>query len=331
MSSRTVLAIAALSLCSATASAQQGASRQASAQAVFEDAKKLMAKHDYAAACPKFADSQQLDPAPGTQFNLADCYENAGQTASAWATFKSAAASYKAHNRPEWESKARERAAALEPRLSKLTIVVGATGAIAGLEVIRDGAPVVASERGNPIPLDPGTHTIEVSAPGKTKWTKSLTVAPDGEQQTVTLPALENAPAAAREPPPREPERTSTSATSPQPSGQKTIGLVVVGVGVVGIVIGSITGLMAISKNKTSTDACPSDGACGNPDAVDANRSASTLGTVSTIGFIAGGTALVAGGVLFFTAPKAASPTARLRVAPSGGPGALGMMVAGAW
>src|SRR5262245_45036936 len=111
----TALATAALLTCARPRDARaQGASREASAQAVFEDAKKLMAKGDYAAACPKFADSQQLDPAPGTQFNLANCYEKNGQTASAWATFKSAAASYKAHNRPDWETKARDRATALE-------------------------------------------------------------------------------------------------------------------------------------------------------------------------------------------------------------------------
>ena len=128
----------------------QGASREASAQAVFEDAKKLMAKNDFAAACPKFADSYQLDPAPGTQFNLANCYEKSGQTASAWATFKSAAASYKAHNRPDWETKARERASVIEPKLSKLTVFVAEGAVVPGLEVRRDGQALSPSELGAP-------------------------------------------------------------------------------------------------------------------------------------------------------------------------------------
>ena len=335
VSSRTALVALALSLSSATALAQ-GAPRQASAQAVFEDAKKLMAKKDYAAACPKFADSQQLDPAPGTQFNLADCYEKAGQTASAWATFKSAAASYKAHNRPDWETKARDRAAALESKLSKLIINVGQAGTVPGLEVLRDGAVVVASERGSPIPVDPGAHTIEANAPGKTKWTKSVTVAANGDQQSVTLPALENDPSATPLVPPVAAKPTPASGPeTPQKqagSGQKTIGMVLIGVGGAGVIVGSITGLMAIGKNKTSTNACPSDGACTNREAIDANKSASTLGTVSTIGFIVGGVALAAGGVLFVTAPKTEARTmARIRIAPTAGPGSLGMVVGGAW
>ena len=130
------LFIAAVALVPARAYAQ-GAGKQAAAQVLFEDAKKLMAKGDYAAACQKFADSQQDDPAPGTQYNLADCYEKNGQTASAWATFKSAAASYRAHNRADWEAKARDRAKTLEPKLSKLTLVVPPD--VTGIEVRRDG------------------------------------------------------------------------------------------------------------------------------------------------------------------------------------------------
>ena len=39
----------------------------------YDDAEKLMAAHDYAAACPKYAESQQRDPQLGTLLHLADC------------------------------------------------------------------------------------------------------------------------------------------------------------------------------------------------------------------------------------------------------------------
>src|SRR4051794_26464548 len=60
---------------------------QAAAEGLFNDAKKLVADGKFADACPKFEESQRLDPAPGTQFNLAECYEHIGRTASAWALF----------------------------------------------------------------------------------------------------------------------------------------------------------------------------------------------------------------------------------------------------
>src|SRR3954467_7016553 len=60
---------------------------KAAAQSLFDQGRSLMTKGQYAQACPKLAESQRLDPGLGTQFNLADCYEHLGQTASAWAGF----------------------------------------------------------------------------------------------------------------------------------------------------------------------------------------------------------------------------------------------------
>src|SRR5262245_58649864 len=241
-----------LTLCLTTALAAlparaeaQSASKQAAAQALFEDARKLMSKGDYAAACPKFADSQKTDPAPGTEFNLANCYEKAGQTASAWATFKSAAASYRAHNRADWEQKARDRASALEPKLSRLTIVVPREANVPGLEIKRDGSPVGSSEYGSAIPVDPGEHAVEASAPGKKPWKTSAKIAPGPGETKVNVVPLENEAQATTPPPttsptpPTTPEPTPVTAeVSTKGSGQKTIGFVVLGVGAVGLAVG---------------------------------------------------------------------------------------------
>jgi hypothetical protein len=319
----------------------QGAGKQAAAQALFEDAKKLMTKGDFAAACPKFNDSQNLDPAPGTQFNLANCYEKVGQTASAWATFKSAAASYRAHSRGDWETKARDRASALEPKLSKLTVVVPPESSVPGLEVKRDGQALSASELGAPIPVDPGDHTIEAAAPGKKPWKTTAKVAPTPGEQKVAVGPLEAEPKAAvvaTTPPPatttttKPPPATTTTTDTPPPNkgnGQKTAAYVALGVGGVGLVVGSVTGVMAMSKNKTATDACPNDGACRSQDAVDANSSAKSLATVSTIGFIVGGVGLAAGIVLLATAPSSAPKTGSLHIVPTAGPGGGGLAAFG--
>ena len=76
-------------LTSGHASAQAG-QNQAAAQALYDEARKLVEAKNFAAACPKFKESYDLDPAGGTLLNLADCYERQGKPALAWTTFKDA-------------------------------------------------------------------------------------------------------------------------------------------------------------------------------------------------------------------------------------------------
>src|ERR1700712_5045212 len=73
------------------------------AEALFDEAKKLAAAGDFAKACPMFAEANRLDRGAGTLLHLADCYEKNRQSASAWATYKEAASAAQALNRPEWE------------------------------------------------------------------------------------------------------------------------------------------------------------------------------------------------------------------------------------
>jgi hypothetical protein len=51
------------------------------AAALFAEARRLMAAGDYTAACPKLAESQALEPAADTAFDLGICYQKASQAA----------------------------------------------------------------------------------------------------------------------------------------------------------------------------------------------------------------------------------------------------------
>src|SRR5450755_429104 len=70
----------------------QNAQDKAAADSLFDDGKRLVAAGDFEHACPKFEASLKLSPRVGVKLNLADCYEKAGRTASAWAEFREAAA-----------------------------------------------------------------------------------------------------------------------------------------------------------------------------------------------------------------------------------------------
>ncbi len=302
--------------------ARAGAAEAASAQVLFEDGKRLAATANFAAACPKFAESQRLDPAAGTLIHLANCYEKLGKTASAWATFIDATAAAKQQGRADWADLAKARADALQPRLSRLTITV--LDRPAGLVLKRDDVVLSEASFGAAFPVDPGVHKVEGSAPGRQP--RSLTVVVrDGDQATTPFPRLElettPTPALATASPGEERETSSA-----------TLGYVLGAVGLVGVGVGATTGLLAIGKNTDSKRLCPTAGLCTSQEGVNANASAQTLGTVSTVGFIAGGLALAAGAYFIFTSPPARTRTARaLELTPALGVGSGALFLGGAF
>src|SRR5947208_2872853 len=106
--------------------AQSSSIDAATAQALYDQAKKLMADGQYAEACSKLEESEHLDPGSGTLLNLGDCYEHIGKFASAWGKFLEAAGVAKSANQLERERVARDRAAAVASRVSNIVINLAA-------------------------------------------------------------------------------------------------------------------------------------------------------------------------------------------------------------
>src|SRR5271156_1769624 len=91
-----LLACAGVPLASGAARAQApappaSATDKVAAEALFEEGRRLVAAGSFADACPKFADSERLDPSGGALLNLASCYEKLGRSATAWVTYREAA------------------------------------------------------------------------------------------------------------------------------------------------------------------------------------------------------------------------------------------------
>lgn len=314
--------------------AEVGAGAKVTAEDLYQQGLELAKQERWGEAAGKFEESNRLDPAPGTTINLADCYEHMGKLASAWTLFLEAGSVFQRRTPPDPRGEiAASRAAALQPKLSRLTIDVPAgVRAIPGLEVRRDGQVVGAAQLGTAIAVDPGKHAIEVSAPGKETWKAEVTVGAEAAKESIGVPALVDAKDAGG----------GGGAGAGSGSGwpwQKKAGLGMAGGGVVGVVIGAVFGVDALGKHDELQKRC----SAGAPRSCDAEglRIADAQGTVanvSTVGFAVGGALIAAGVVLWVVAPaevkaapeKGATGVKGVWLAPAVG-AQTGAVIGGAW
>jgi len=278
------------------ASRAEAQDSKAGAVMAYDQAEQLMAAGKIKEACARYADSQKLDPQLGTLLHLADCLEQNGQTASAWAGFRDAAELAQQKGDPRQEL-AEQRAKALSQRLSQIQINVPQG---TNVRVERDGVEVGSTSLGVPVPIDPGDHTVVVTAPGYRAWQRTVTV-PSGAGVTgVDVPALEKEGAA---PPATTPAPAAEPPTEKSSIGSRWPALVAAGVGVAGVAVGSVFGLKSMSKADDAKAYCRPDNSCWDNRGLALKEDAIAAGNVSTIAFVVGGVGLAAGAVLWFTLP----------------------------
>jgi hypothetical protein len=289
------------------------AADKAVAESLFQDGRRLMASGDLEQACAKLAESHRLVPRLGTLLNVATCHERQGKTASAWAEFTEAAALAKRDRRRDRENYARDHAAALEKKLSR--VVFELTAPAEGIVLRLDGKPIGSAAWGAPFPVDPGPRAIEVSAPGRQSWARSIEVAPGPVTVRVEVPELEPKTAALAADPETGPAESHAAQPAPvadpgsSGSAQRTLGWVVLGAGAVGLGVGGYFGLETFSKQNQSEDHCT--GTACDQTGVDLREQAKMTATISTIAFAAGAVGLGAGIILLVTADGGGERAAR--------------------
>lgn len=289
----------------ATANADVPSDVAAQAEALFQEARTLMANGQYAEACQKLRASQDLDPGYGTLFNLAECLSKEGKTASAWAAFHEAAGMAEKSDQQDRVEKANRYAAELEPQLFRMNITV--TTEVPGLVVTRDGVPVARAIWGAALPVDPGKHKVEATAPGKMPWKAEVETVGAGGTLTVAVPMLLDVGTR---------DSGVSSKQEPAGSGRRTIAIVTGGLGVASFATGSL--LFGLASSKWSN---AQENHCRTPTLCDAEGvalagDAKTFADAAT-GLLVGGAVLAGVGVvLFATAPRGGKPQSTLLVRP---------------
>jgi hypothetical protein len=225
---------------------------------------------------------------------------------------------------------AQQELPALAPRVPG--VVVNVKGSDAP-KVTIDDAPVPVAALGVRRAVDPGKHIVRATGVGVTPVEATVTLA-EGKTETVNLelkpgpgglpdpsllppppggPGVVGAPGGNQSPPPPVDSSAPT---------RRLVGFIGIGVGGAGLVMGAVTGGLALGKHSSLTTSCPG-GTCPNTSSNHSDVDSYTLlGNLSTAGFVAGGALAVTGVILVVTAPKAAQQSALLPVV---GPGFAGL------
>jgi hypothetical protein len=335
--------------------AQTSDADKATARDLAVEGYKALQSKDYAAAADRFTHADALYHAPTVLLGLARAHVGLGKLVSAQELYSRVAHEPLPPNASTASKKAvldaQKELDSLALRLPSVVINVKGHDAP---RVTLDGIELRAAALGLKRPVDPGQHVITASATGfvPSEVTMSFT---EGKSETVTLelkrPQAEPPRGVAVAPAPKPPVAKPPAATPvpapasttpalmplapPEPapapeqikgdgSTQKTIGFVALGVGAAGLLVGGITGGLAVSKHGEITESCP-DGHCpqGSQGRFKTDvDSYNTLGTLSTIGFIAGGALAATGVILMLTAPR--KTTTQATITPLVGLGFVG-------
>lgn len=191
---------------------------------------------------------------------------------------------------------------ALLPRIPRVTIEL--VPASPGATLAVDGAEVSAT---GPYDLDPGAHEVVVRE-GDAERARKRFVLQEGDKAANVRVDL-------------APSGRADDVSEPAPAsseGSLVPGFVVLGAGAAGLLVGAITGGLAVSAESDLAESCP--GSVCPPEKRGDLDSANTLALTSTVSFIVGGAIAATGVVLLIVRPgggdEPTSPAVSLRLSP---------------
>jgi hypothetical protein len=250
-------------------------------------------------ACKAFERSYDLDPAVGALLNLAWCHEQEGRGVLALTEYRLAESEAEKAGHDRRARFARQRRMSLQTSIPAVFIDLAEPALSCQVSV--DSRRIAAHELTQAILLDPGPHTLIVSASGRLPFVRSLDLKAGSGVIRVLVPRL------------NDPVVTSSQprAEAKRPPYQMA-GLVVGGAGLAAAGVGAYFGVRTFSLKGDAQEHCQGRYCDDNGRALmaDASRSAA----VSTTLFVVGAAALATGaGLVLWEARSAKGPATGVR------------------
>jgi len=197
------------------------------------------------------------------------------------------------------QAEARAAEAELRPKIPLLVIELRGADS-AGVTVTSNGVKVNPALLGTKLPTNPGDVLVVGEAPPRRVEARATAL----EGQTISL-LLDFTPAPAAAATTAPPAATSavqdSGAQAHSGKTQRLVGWILIGTGGAALIMGGVTGGMALGKQGQLDMACPTPTTC--PAGTDLGG-INTLRILSTTGLIAGGVLGAGGTALLLTAPK---------------------------
>jgi hypothetical protein len=265
----------------------------------MDEGDRLFASGDLEGALKRYQAAHQIMDVPTTGIEVAKTQAKLGHLVEARAVAIEVANSAAAPREPAVFGEARVEAGKLaeqlEARIPSIVVTVGPEGLTTAAAQI-EGTRLPQAAFGLPFKVNPGEHSLEVSATGYLNEVVKFTVA-EGEQRSLAV-TLTPAPAAT----PR-PVATTTTVTPPPPStaeqksGSRTLTYVAFGVAGAAALVGGGAGVYSLMKTNDAKDKYCRGNNCSE-DAKPLLDDASTYAWVANIGL---GVAVLAAGYGAYT------------------------------
>src|SRR5205814_375900 len=156
----------------------------------------------------------------GTQFNIAVCQQQLGKLGSAWRNFEQVVQLAGASGKKQREEAARAKLDALKTQVPTLVVRSEEPGDV----IVKVDGAIVKRESWDFVPVDPGEHTVDASAPTKQSWSKKVPAPATGTKLEIVIPKLTVV------------ERTQVVTVTKETSNKRrTLGFILGGVGVAGV------------------------------------------------------------------------------------------------
>jgi len=280
--------------------AEPTAADRATARTLAQEGYVALSTKDYPTAIDRYTRALSLVHAPTLLRDLARAQAGIGRLVEAHENYSLIIREGVAADAPPPWAKAVDDAkveiAAIASRLAWVTITV--TGP-AHPRVTIDGVPIGEGSLDVKRPENPGRHEVRAMAQGYYTAKKAVSLH-EGESVKIAF-ELEDAPPDAA---PKDEELSGkvSVATVVDPAWRKPVTIGAFALGGAGIVVGSIAGIVAMSKHNQLAAVCPNT-SC-KPAYQSDNDSYHAVGMVSTIAFVAGGLGVGTGVVLLLVKPQ---------------------------